>query len=362
MTHTLRRHLCAALALLLLLYMVPVDSDAAEEVYYGEAYLDLQTEEQRIAYRVLEEGIASLSPSISFRGIVEIEYAPLLEVVQAVTVDHPQYSWFLEDGTAFVCEVRFISGGFWDWLDRSYPELFTLLGLPVETEIYYFNASDVYYLILIADSVEEQPPVSAIALEQSGVTLSGPGSRYLLQPKTHADSIYVPDLVYESSDPQVAVVDAQGMVTAVSQGTAVITASDETGEVSAACTVTVVPADVHVHTMRPFGAADPTCTQEGHTAYYLCTDCGRRYADEAGTLHHDEASDYTVPAEHRRLIYISQSGYHIQRCKCGVDLTDSKQAHVDDNNDGICEICNLSVRLSGLDVPTEPQQEDGPKA
>lgn len=66
--------------------------------YYGEAYYDLKTEDHKLAYRLLEEGIAGLAPRIEFEGIVKINYKQMCDVIRAVCVDHPQYFWFLEEG------------------------------------------------------------------------------------------------------------------------------------------------------------------------------------------------------------------------------------------------------------------------
>ena len=97
------------LALLMVISVLPVSAaeGAADAPYYGEAYLELQTEEQKTAYRLLEEGIAGLSPLITFEGIVEIKYGQIPDVLRAVCVDNPQYFWFLEGGKCNYSQVDY---------------------------------------------------------------------------------------------------------------------------------------------------------------------------------------------------------------------------------------------------------------
>ncbi len=575
MAQIIRKYVSVLLLLLVLIQLLPHSpATATSEVYYGEAYQDLQTDAQRTAYRLVEEGIAGLSPTIGFKGIVEIEYSDLEDVLRAVCVDHPQYFWFLESGTVaydqfaagnlvasfepdyildgqsiaassqeladamyafhtkvrqiidgipinytteyeialylhdylaqnvtytlegehpsayaaliqgqaacygyskayqcllnaagirartitgdspdengklvghawnqvwldgkcyytdvtwddleevilhtcfamslnniskdhiadkefilpecghepmnyysishgggiarwnehttaasaaanfrldgsvkkeavFYCEVQFTSSGFFDWFGRNFEDICKHMGLSEKTEAYYYNLNDAYYLTLV-DKQIPAPVVSTITLNEETVSLPGAGTRYQLLPQVQSDKVWMPDLIYTSSDASVAFVDEHGLVTAVSEGTAVITASTADGSVSASCTVSVSKAPAHVHTMRMFASQKPTCTKDGYNTYYLCTGCGRHFGDEAGTVEYPKTSDYILPITHERLLLISQDGYHMQRCKCGVELTETKEKHTDANADGICEVCNLSVGASDLHNP-----------
>lgn len=99
MAKVIRRYVSLWVVLLVFIQLVPcMPVSASSEAYYGEAYQDLQTESHRIAYRIMEEGIAGLSPRIEFAGIVDINYSEMVKVIRAVCVDHPQYFWFLEEG------------------------------------------------------------------------------------------------------------------------------------------------------------------------------------------------------------------------------------------------------------------------
>ncbi len=256
-----------------------------------------------------------------------------------------------ENGAEFHCEVQYTDGGFVNWFGWHLDEICDQMGLSRNTEAYYYTMYDVYYLILIDPSYSADPAVTAIMLDEQTVTLTGPGTRYHLQPHIQAESQWTPNLIYTTSDPAVATVDENGMITSVGEGTAVITASSPDGSVKADCTVFVEAAPAHVHTMRRFEMEESTCTQDGHEAYYLCTECGCRFGDENGAVKYSQTSEYVIPATHKRLFLISQSGYHIQQCKCGAKLPETKEAHVDSDGDGICEICNLSVDTIDLKDP-----------
>lgn len=53
--------------------------------------------------------------------------------------------------------------------------------------------------------------------------------------------------------------------------------------------------DAHVHQMNHVEAVAATCTTDGNKEYWQCTECERKYADEAGSA---ELTDVTVKASH----------------------------------------------------------------
>ena len=62
---------------------------------------------------------------------------------------------------------------------------------------------------------------------------------------------------------------------------------------------------VHVHTIVKVPAADPTCESDGTAEHYCCTTCGKTFTDEAGT---DEKSpdSFTVPAAGHKPVYVPE--------------------------------------------------------
>ena len=81
--------------------------------------------------------------------------------------------------------------------------------------------------------------VSSIKLNATSIQLDK-GSDYTLSATINPTDATITDILWTSSNPQVATVDQSGMVTALSEGTAIITATIIDGsEVSASCNVTV---------------------------------------------------------------------------------------------------------------------------
>lgn len=255
--------------------------------------------------------------------------------------------FFRQDGTyteqaVFHCEIRFVGGNFFAWFDKQFGGICTMIGLSNQTDAFYYNMHDVYYLTLV-DKPITAPVVNSITFCEDTVTLTGAGTQFHLQPQVDTNSVWVPTLVYTSSDESIAKVNENGLITAVSEGTAQIIVCSADGSISASCSVVVNPSASHTHTMRKFDSKKPTCTNDGYDSYYLCTGCGRRFGDADGTLAYTEASAFILPAVHSGLLYISERGYHLQRCKCGEEMPDSKEPHTDADGDGICEICKLST-------------------
>lgn len=590
MKNQFNKYFSLLLLLIVLLSLIPAQPVVATtqetEVYYGEAYNDLKTDEQRLAYRIAEESIASLSPRINFEGVVEINYKNLQDVLRAVCVDNPQYFWFLEEGkftydtinytnyivsfepkyvldggrvsvgsqelidavyafhtkvqqiiagipinyttdyeialylhdyladnvtytlegehpsayaalihgeaacygyskayqcllnaagirartitgespdengklsghawnqiwldgdcyyadvtwddfevltmhkyfavsledisrdhiadpefilpecshdrvnyytdsqgpgtagatpittaseiaalfrldsfsdgeAVFGCEIHYSGDAFFDWFDNVAWDICQLLGLSNRTNVYYYQMYDVYYLQMIdPDYSINGPIVSTIRLNDESVTMPCSGTQFQLQPEIASDSVWTPDLVYTSSDTSVLTVDANGLVTSVSEGTATITVSSQDGSVSALCVFVVNPEPEHVHTMRMFTKKEATCTQDGHETYYLCTGCGLRFADEAGAVEYNQVSAFVLPATgHVDINWVKRFEYHQQQCRCGDEVSGTKEKHKDDNLDNICDVCDAGI-LSEVTM-REPTEEDVFKA
>ena len=101
-------------------------------------------------------------------------------------------------------------------------------------------------------------------------------------------------VTYASADPAIATVSESGMVTGVSEGTTTITATIENGA-SASCTVIVTE---HEHTIIEVEAAEPTCTEDGHTAGTKCAVCGKTLSgmEPIPASGHSVVEDAAIPA------------------------------------------------------------------
>lgn len=119
--------------------------------------------------------------------------------------------------------------------------------------------------------------VTGVMLDKTSLTLQETGSDTLTATVEPADATNK-DVTWESSDTSIATVDANGKVTAISAGSAIITvtAADGSG-VSVSCSVTVTHGNM-VHTPKK----DATCTAEGNKEYWTCGTCGKIFSDAEG--------------------------------------------------------------------------------
>ena len=120
-------------------------------------------------------------------------------------------------------------------------------------------------------------PVTNLELNKDSLTLQEKSSD-ILTATVKPDNATNKDVIWESSDTSIATVDASGKVTAISAGSATITATAADGsEVSASCFVTVTHGNM-VHTPKK----DATCTVDGNEEYWTCETCGKYFSDANG--------------------------------------------------------------------------------
>ena len=133
-------------------------------------------------------------------------------------------------------------------------------------------------------------PVTDVTLDKESLTLQEKGSGTLNATVVPANATNK-NVIWESSDTSIATVDANGKVTAISAGSATITATAADGSgVSASCSVTVTHGNM-VRTPKK----DATCTAEGNTEYWTCGSCGNHFSDEEGKTE-IELSATVIPA------------------------------------------------------------------
>ena len=133
-------------------------------------------------------------------------------------------------------------------------------------------------------------PVTGVKLDKTSLTLQETGSATLTA-TVEPDNATNKNVNWESSDTGIATVDASGKVTAISAGSATITAAAADGSgVSASCSVTVTHGNM-VHTPKK----DATCTAEGNKEYWTCGTCGKIFSDAEGKTE-IELSATVIPA------------------------------------------------------------------
>lgn len=119
--------------------------------------------------------------------------------------------------------------------------------------------------------------VTGVKLDKPSLTLQETGSDTLTV-TVEPDNATNKNANWESSDTSIATVDASGKVTAISAGSATITATAADGsEVSASCSVTVTHGNM-VHTPKK----DATCTADGNEEHWTCETCGKYFSNANG--------------------------------------------------------------------------------
>lgn len=194
-----------------------------------------------------------------------------------------------------------------------------------------------------------------VVLEATGVSLNKETENLNIGGQTTLVATLTPegttDSVKEwaSSDTNVATVN-NGVVTAVSEGTATITVKT-TNDKTASCVITVVCA----HTNKTeVAAVEPTCTQTGNNKYYVCDDCGKIFKADGLTetsvanetiaaLGHDfsleknnetqhwkecsRCGEKTEIQNHESDTWISDDTHHWKVCGCGVVISKEEHTH-----------------------------------
>ena len=122
-------------------------------------------------------------------------------------------------------------------------------------------------------------PATGIGLNKSTLNLTVGENETLIATVEPIDT--TDTVTWESSNSGVATVDNTGKVTAVSAGTATITA--KAGSKSAICSVTVENAPCTHTNKTPVAEKASNCKDKGWDAYVKCDDCGQLFASDGTT-------------------------------------------------------------------------------
>lgn len=149
-----------------------------------------------------------------------------------------------------------------------------------------------------------QPVLESVSLNQDSASMTV-GETLKLEPTFHgAGGAQVPDeeqgVTWTSSDPEVVMVDVNGNIRVLKEGTAAITVTTDVGQKTAVCNVTVGHSPVKTE-----GKA-ATCTEEGSREYYSCSSCGKFFEDEACTKEIADIDTWRIiePLDHSFTDYV----------------------------------------------------------
>lgn len=114
------------------------------------------------------------------------------------------------------------------------------------------------------------------------------------------------------------------------------------------------------HVVTFVAAQDPTCTEPGNSAYYVCEGCGLAFADEAATQEIDIATTVIPATGHTpaEALVSDPEGHYVVCDVCGATL--EAAAHVDEDGDGLCDVCAFEIPAEP-EEPTEPEQPTDPE-
>lgn len=127
----------------------------------------------------------------------------------------------------------------------------------------------------ITINAQTNVPVTGVSLNTNTLNLIE-GDTDTLTATVEPDNATNKNVTWSSDDESVATVN-DGVVTAVTTGTATITVTTEGGSKTAVCVVTVTHGSL---THTPGNAA--TCTREGNEEYWTCDICGKHFSDAGG--------------------------------------------------------------------------------
>ncbi|MCR4950194.1 MAG: Ig-like domain-containing protein [Solobacterium sp.] len=177
--------------------------EVTHKVHTFEKYLNLFTEEDDLTLNEGDSEVIKLyNGSYNFYSAVEV-------IPGYVYSSHPDRVSIAKDGS-----VRCLKAG----------------GATVRIGI----SEKEYIEIKVGNGVE------AVKLSLSETDLSLPATvEYALTVTAEPEGADLPELIWKSSDPGIAEVDAEGNVTALSEGTAIITVTSKDGSFKATCTVEV---------------------------------------------------------------------------------------------------------------------------
>ena len=222
------------------------------------------------------------------------------------------------------------------------------------------SVNDILNSNLVADSITLTPSngnitispqtvsVLGVSVSPKSKTLTSVGSTFTLSADVGPSNATNKTVTFLSSNTAVATVNAStGVVTAVADGFATITATTVDGGYTDTCEVEVsLP---HVHNIVSVSGVAATCTSTGVTAHYKCTGCGTLFTDASGTQSttEDELTIAMLPHTPGTEYYSSETSHWR---KCTVCHSAVQTAAHSYNGDHTCTVCGYinTVSTSGL--------------
>ena len=233
------------------------------------------------------------------------------------------------DGTTVTwrCDFQF-DGNASQWVSANETQIGIILGCPSDMA----GGMDGYGVLIYKGEVAFTPTESLSFAEPTVHLNNSQMRRQLSVNFVPADASYQ-NVTYSSSDPRIAKVDENGVVRAVSSGTAIVTATAVDGK-TATCQIIV---DHQHDAIRAVPATEANCLNKGCTAHYACDSCGTLFSDAQGN-NIVSIMDVVLPTTSciTRTNMSNEDG-HWQVCVCGKWMTTQILEHFDADGDGLCD-------------------------
>lgn len=193
-----------------------------------------------------------------------------------------------------------------------------------------------------------------ITLDKANAILYSRGETFALHATVTCENNVKKTIEWTTSDNAVAIVNNDGVVTAVGGGKATITATHVESGKTAKCIVTVNAAKPHEHKIETVTGKDATCTDAGVKDYFKCASCGMRFHDEAGTEEVIEDKELEIKAlGHTEGEWGHDSEKHWRICSvCHEPIEKTMRDH--QIRDNVCNACGYDSTAPTEPLPTEP--------
>lgn len=237
------------------------------------------------------------------------------------------------------CDFQF-DGDAGEWISANKFQIGKILG--GHAEIY--GGFDGYGVLRYYCNNAAFTPTESISFAEPTVYLNNSHMRQQLSVNfTPANASYQ-DVTYTSSDSRIAKVDENGVVRAVSSGTATITATAVDGK-TATCQVVV---DHSHNAIRAVPAVTANCITKGNEAHYICDSCGTLFSDSKGKNTISLMDVVILPTSYCSYLhydtYRNEEG-HWKVCRlCGKWGTKQIIPHEDWTGDGICDSFSSDIQ------------------
>ena len=214
--------------------------------YVGHDYFHI-TLEQMSKNHIPDDSFKSILPAscnhtgYDFYSIMQSEGSGYGIFNDSTTVSNAikyfKYLGVVDGKDAFYCEFRFDGDGA-AWIQNNWLQIAKALGLSGSLGLKYQYGG--YALSMtVSGTLNKIVNVTSISLNCLQLSMTKAGETFQLITTILPENATSKAVTYASTDPSVATVSQTGLITALSNGTAVITATSTSGNISASCLVVV---------------------------------------------------------------------------------------------------------------------------